>query len=168
MTIPMWQCNVLGFAVQIKQCAFHVRFMTEPNAVANLLAWCSERGFWIDPSIQIISGPCGVADRIRAWLSVIVIRGIMLIHGGAQSCAYPARIGPVREIQSHLGPDSTPPVRTRRAAFPWRSLCLSSCHVIGATSPWFLYLPIFASANSGHSSVLEPWRRKINKAFPQM
>ncbi|KAJ6585495.1 hypothetical protein B0H19DRAFT_1109831 [Mycena capillaripes] len=35
--------------------------MTESTAVATLLSWCNERGFWIDPRIQIISGPCGVA-----------------------------------------------------------------------------------------------------------
>ncbi|KAJ7274064.1 hypothetical protein C8J57DRAFT_1178190 [Mycena rebaudengoi] len=35
--------------------------MTDSNAVANLLAWCSEHNIWVDPRIRIISGSYGVA-----------------------------------------------------------------------------------------------------------
>ncbi|KAJ6583914.1 hypothetical protein DFH09DRAFT_1143797 [Mycena vulgaris] len=35
--------------------------MSDSNAVAALLSWCSDRGYWIDPRIQLIASPCGVA-----------------------------------------------------------------------------------------------------------
>jgi hypothetical protein len=54
--------------------------MTESTAAENLLYWCSKRGFWIDPRIQVNAGPCGVAvisrdisipaDSTREWTSL--------------------------------------------------------------------------------------------------
>lgn len=39
--------------------------MTDKDCVANLLSWCSERGFWLDPRIEVVTGPSGVSVVAR-------------------------------------------------------------------------------------------------------
>ncbi|KAJ7028472.1 hypothetical protein C8F04DRAFT_1119455 [Mycena alexandri] len=102
--------------------------MTEPNAPANLLSWCSERGFWIDPSIQIISGPCGVA--VVSQDSTIPEDRILV------------RIPRESVLSVKSSPISVliPPRPYGRGAQLSLALALSVELVIGATSPWFPYL----------------------------
>ncbi|KAJ7160179.1 hypothetical protein C8R46DRAFT_1107268 [Mycena filopes] len=102
--------------------------MTDSNAVANLLAWCSERGFWIDPSIQVIPGPCGVAVVSQ---DSTIPEDRILVRIPRES---------VLSVKSSSISDLIPPHPYGRGAQLSLALALSVELVTGAASPWFPYL----------------------------
>ncbi|KAJ7364877.1 hypothetical protein DFH08DRAFT_840207 [Mycena albidolilacea] len=102
--------------------------MTESTAVENLLFWCSKRGFWIDPRIQVIAGPCGVAVISR---DISIPADSTLVRIPRES---------VLSVKSSSITDLIPPHSYGRGAQLSLALALSVELVIGATSPFFLYL----------------------------
>ncbi|KAJ7820271.1 hypothetical protein B0H13DRAFT_1661011 [Mycena leptocephala] len=103
---------------------------TESTVVTTLLSWCSERGFWIDPRIQITSGPCGVAV-VSQDAGTTIPADSSLVRIPRES---------VLSVKSSSISDLIPPYPYGRGAQLSLALALSVELVIGATSPWFPYL----------------------------
>ncbi|KAJ7740230.1 hypothetical protein DFH07DRAFT_839274 [Mycena maculata] len=102
--------------------------MADSSAVTRLLSWCSERDFWIDPRIQVISGPCGVA--VISQDTTIPAESIL------------ARIPreSVLSVKSSPISELIPPHPYGRGAQLSLALALSVELMRGAASPWFPYL----------------------------
>ncbi|KAJ7250045.1 hypothetical protein B0H12DRAFT_1121337 [Mycena haematopus] len=102
--------------------------MTESTALSNLLSWCSKRAFWIDPRIQLIAGPCGVAVISR---NAPIPAESILVRIPRES---------VLSVKSSSISDLIPPHPYGRGAQLSLALALSVELVIGATSPFHPYL----------------------------
>ncbi|KAF7348189.1 SET domain-containing protein [Mycena sanguinolenta] len=102
--------------------------MTESTTLSNLLAWCSKRDFWIDPRIQIIAGPCGVAVFSR---DTPIPPDSILVRIPRES---------VLSVKSSSISDLIPPHPYGRGAQFSLALALSVELVNGATSPFLPYL----------------------------
>ncbi|KAF8215073.1 hypothetical protein K438DRAFT_2008546 [Mycena galopus ATCC 62051] len=102
--------------------------MKESLAVSNLLSWCSKRGFWIDPRLQVIAGPCGVAVISR---DVLIPADSILVRIPRES---------VLSVKSSSISDLIPPHPYGRGAQFSLALALSVELVIGAASPFLPYL----------------------------
>ncbi|KAJ6508242.1 hypothetical protein C8R45DRAFT_437371 [Mycena sanguinolenta] len=117
------ELNSLPFETNIR-----VESMTESTTLSNLLAWCSKRGFWIDPRIQIIAGPCGVA----------VFSGDTPVPADSILVRIPRQS--VLSVKSSSISDLIPPHPYGRGAQFALALALSVELVNGATSPFLPYL----------------------------
>ncbi|KAJ6504744.1 hypothetical protein C8R47DRAFT_157139 [Mycena vitilis] len=102
--------------------------MTDSTAVANLVSWCSERGFWIDPRIQVISGVFGAAVTSRE--TTIPTENILVRIPRSS----------VLSVKSSSISDLIPPHPYGRGAQLSLALALSVELLIGSRSPWAPYL----------------------------
>ncbi|KAK7022172.1 SET domain-containing protein [Favolaschia claudopus] len=102
--------------------------MTGSNAVANLLSWCSERGFWIDERLRVTTGPCGVA----------VVSKDVTIPSDSILVRIPR--GSVLSVKSCSISDLIPPHPYGRGAQLSLALALSAELAIGSASQFFPYL----------------------------
>ncbi|KAJ7133542.1 hypothetical protein C8R44DRAFT_24920 [Mycena epipterygia] len=103
--------------------------MTGSIALPVLLSWCSERGFWLDKRLQVISGPCGVAV-ISSDATTIPVDSI-LVRIPRQS---------VLSVKSSPISDLIPAQPWGRGAQLSLALALSVELECGAVSPWSAYL----------------------------
>ncbi|KAJ7464726.1 hypothetical protein B0H11DRAFT_2050948 [Mycena galericulata] len=102
--------------------------MTDSDAVARLLSWCSERDFWIDARIQVISGSCGVA----------VISQDTTIPADSTLVRIPRES--VLSVKSSPISELIPSLPYGRGAQLSLALALSVELLSGVASPWSPYL----------------------------
>ncbi|KAJ7668445.1 hypothetical protein DFH06DRAFT_1321698 [Mycena polygramma] len=102
--------------------------MTDATTVASLLSWCAERGFWVDPRIQVISGVFGAAVTSR---ETTIPTDTVLVRIPRSS---------VLSVKSSSVSDLIPPHPYGRGAQLSLALALSVELLIGSRSPWAPYL----------------------------
>ncbi|KAJ7490544.1 hypothetical protein FB451DRAFT_621547 [Mycena latifolia] len=101
--------------------------MTDSDALDALLSWCSERGYWIDPRIQLIAGPCGVA--VLSKDATIPVDSILVRI--PRESVLSVKSSPIAEL--------IPPHPYGRGAQLSLALALS-VELLNAASPWSAYL----------------------------
>ncbi|KAJ7696672.1 hypothetical protein B0H17DRAFT_389662 [Mycena rosella] len=102
--------------------------MTDYNAVAALLSWCSDHGYWIDSRIQLIAGPCGVA--VFSKDTTIPVDSILVRI--PRESVLSVKSSPISEL--------IPPHPYGRGAQLSLALALSVELLNGTASPWSAYL----------------------------
>ncbi|KAJ7075784.1 hypothetical protein B0H15DRAFT_865764 [Mycena belliarum] len=98
------------------------------DVVAALISWCSERGYWIDPRIELALGPYGVAVLSK---DTTIPADTILVRIPRES---------VLSVKSSPISALIPPHRYGRGAQLALALALSVELVNSATSPWSAYL----------------------------